>query len=89
MPGRIQEVQLGNSISLKMARYDSKDATSVFEYYMCLRILAYAYSMVGQFKTLSKLRPTERVTFAPLGVNQTYADSCLKRVHEHPDGVQS
>ena len=89
MPGRTQEVQLGNSISLRMARDDPKDATSVYEYYMGLRIMAYAYSIVGQFKTQSKLRPAEKVTFAPLSVNQTYADSCLKRTHEHPDGVQS
>jgi len=89
MPGMHKKIGLGNGISIAVGNEgEEQDATSVVEYYWCLRILAYAYSIVGQHKVKSKLYKDKEVLMAPLSTNQAYADECLKRACDKSASVR-
>ena len=79
MPSRSERIPVSSQVHLEVNREAENEINSILEYYVCLRILAYAYSLVGQHKVPSSRDPSKAIVFAPLSVNLTYADECLKR----------
>ncbi|CAE8612721.1 unnamed protein product [Polarella glacialis] len=80
-PSSEREVNLGGNVKphLSDGAADGLSIASCVDYYWGLRILGYAHSIVGQYKTSSTQTPGAQVVYAPLSVNMDYADLCLKR----------
>jgi hypothetical protein len=80
-PSSEREVNLGGNVKLRLSDgvADGLSIASCVGYYGGLRILGYAHSIVGQYKTSSIQTQGEQVVYAPLSVNMDYADLCLKR----------
>ncbi|CAE8586815.1 unnamed protein product, partial [Polarella glacialis] len=80
-PSSEREVNLGGNVKLHLSDgvVDGLSIANCVDYYWGLRILGYARSIVGQYKTSSMQTPGAQVVYAPLSVNMDYADICLKR----------
>ncbi|CAE7369278.1 unnamed protein product [Symbiodinium sp. CCMP2592] len=79
LPGTERRITLSGQISLQVDK-DCMDVpvSSIFQYYMALRVLANGLSIVGNMQVDSKLKQGSQCTAAPLHVNLNYADFALR-----------
>ena len=77
--GTERRITLSGQISLQVDK-DCMDVpvSSIFQYYMALRVLANGLSIVGNMQVDSKLKQGAQCTAAPLHVNLNYADFALR-----------
>ena len=82
LPKKERTVSLGQSTKLQLDVEMDRALTSVIEYYFGLRILINAYVWAGNYTADSSNKVGEKVVFAPMTINLTYCDECLRKATE-------
>jgi hypothetical protein len=78
-PKEPHQIALGGGVSVKVGNAEPPPVRKITRYYFGLRVLANAKAIAGTHLVPSKMEPGTKVVFAPLGVNQDYADHWLRR----------
>jgi len=78
-PPKEKSVELANKAKVVFDADDGVMVKGVYEYYFALRILANASAKAGNYLVDSFVSQAgDKVVYAPLDVNMTYADRCLQ-----------
>ena len=84
LPNQEESVGLKPGVTLEFDKEQSVDPRTVVEYYVIMRILAYAYAYCGSHEVASVRSKELKVVFAPLDVNLDYADEALRYADARP-----
>ena len=81
-PKEPHQIALGGGVSVKVGNAEPPPVRKITRYYFGLRVLANAKAIAGTHLVPSKMEAGTKVIFAPLGVNQDYADHWLRRASQ-------
>ena len=80
-----KKVILHGGVSLTLEGYEKNEVVrDIAQYYFSLRILANASAKAGNYEFESRVEKDAKVVFAPLDVNQEYADHAFRMALKQP-----